>query len=413
MKILVVATLFPWPETTGARMRLANVVRGLSRLGEVDLFVMAHPNREGPYVVPADVRVARAEVVPRPAGGVSLLQRVRRLAPGRLPASVAGCAHPKIVARYRDWAGGRYDLVWFSRAESYAALGCCVQGPRIVDVDDLEDRKLEAALAAEDMVADAAPAEAGSRVRRHLRRIRDAGDSTRWRRFLIDIAGGVDAVAVCSDLDRRRLGAGNAAVVPNGYAVPARSLGRLPVGEPPTILFQGLLVYAPNVDAAHFLIGRIAPRLWARLPQARIRLVGDVDDRVRRLHAPPRVVVTGFVEDIAVELARADLIAVPIRFAGGTRIKILEAFAHRIPVVATTIGVEGIDATDERELLVRDSPEAFADACVRLLTDEQSRDRLVEAAHRLFLARYRSDAIQATIASLGRRVAASALEAGR
>ena len=72
---------------------------------------------------------------------------------------------------------------------------------------------------------------------------------------------------------------------------------------------------------------------------------------------------------MATELGGADMAVIPIRFGSGTRIKIIEAFAHRVPVVSTTIGAEGLDALDGVHLLLADEPEAFADACHRLATE--------------------------------------------
>ncbi|HLG91651.1 MAG TPA: glycosyltransferase family 4 protein, partial [Acidimicrobiales bacterium] len=125
------------------------------------------------------------------------------------------------------------------------------------------------------------------------------------------------------------------------------------------------------------------------LPSAQVRLVGEPGPAGRGLHRPPHVVVVGRVASMEAELAAADLVAVPLRWGSGTRVKILEAFAHRIPVVSTSLGAEGIEgAEDGRHLLVADSPEAFASACVRLLGDLALRRRLVQAAEALFLERF-------------------------
>ncbi|MGQ0568941.1 MAG: glycosyltransferase [Armatimonadota bacterium] len=407
MRILVVANVFPWPETTGARMRLANVVRGLSRIGEVDLFVSVHPSRPGPFLVPRREPVARVDVAVRPSRRPSTGDWIRWLAGTGLPTALLGHDHRTLASRYRRWALPRYDIIWFARVDSYVGLRECARSSIIVDVDDLEEHKVEGALAVDGEGMQREPAGVSERWRTSLRRFRASRDVACWRRLMVSVAAEVDAVIVCSDLDRRRLGAVNTEVVPNGYIVPVHPLGRATVGDPPTITFPGLLTYAPNVDAAHVLARRIAPRVWDQVPQAQIRLVGTPNRGVRSLHAPPRVVVTGFVEDIEEELGRADVIAVPLRFGGGTRIKILEAFAHRIPVVSTSKGVEGLEAADGQELLVRDAPEAFASACVQLLTDQPTRGALVEAAYRRFHAKYRWDDIQGHIAALAVRVAAS------
>ncbi len=88
------------------------------------------------------------------------------------------------------------------------------------------------------------------------------------------------------------------------------------------------------------------------------------------------------------ELARASVAVVPIRYGSGTRVKILESFAHRVPVVSTTLGAEGLDVEDGVHLLLADGPEEFAAATVRLLGDPQLRVGLTEAAEAHYLERY-------------------------
>jgi len=226
-----------------------------------------------------------------------------------------------------------------------------------------------------------------------------------WRRLQHDAARSGAALAVCSELDRSRVGLPGAVVVPNGYDAPVEPLGRVEVGTPPTILLQGYLSYGPNIDAAQRLVRDVGPHLWARRPDLQIRLVGHGDVRAQALHRPPFVVVTGWVEDMATELGRADLVAVPLRHAGGTRIKILEAFAHRIPVVSTRLGAEGLEVRDGEHLLLRDDPEDFAAACLSLLEDGSLRASLAAQAAELFDERYRWDNIHPLIAAVAGSVA--------
>ena len=181
-----------------------------------------------------------------------------------------------------------------------------------------------------------------------------------WKVFQRSVAAEVDRVILCSDDDVRRSGIPNAVAVPNTYGRPERSLGRREVGTPPTILFQGSLHYGPNIDAVDWLIDDVAPRLWEQLPGAQIRLVGTTSPAVEKRHRPPAVVVAGRVPEIEPELARADVAVVPLRIGSGTRLKILESFAHRIPVVSTTIGADGLDVEDGVHLLLADRPEEFA-----------------------------------------------------
>ena len=88
------------------------------------------------------------------------------------------------------------------------------------------------------------------------------------------------------------------------------------------------------------------------------------------------------------ELARASVAVVPLRYGSGTRVKILESFAHRVPVVSTTLGAEGLDVEDGVHLLLADDPNELAAAVVHLLGDAGLRVRLTEAAEARYLELY-------------------------
>ena len=218
----------------------------------------------------------------------------------------------------------------------------------------------------------------------------------------------MDRVLFCSAAEVAQSGLANAEAVTNTYPRPTRPLGRRHVGDPPTIMFQGTFDYAPNVDAAEWLVGEIAPRIRAVVPGARVRLVGRTTPGLDRLDHPPEATVVGRVPAMEPELARADLAVVPLRFGSGTRLKLLESFAHRIPVVSTTMGAEGLDVLDGVHLLLADDPDAMATACERLLTDLDLRQRIVDAAEQRYLERYESSVARERV----RRLATEVGEAG-
>lgn len=396
MRILAVSDFYPWPEDSGGRMRFGTVVRALADVGTVDVFALASRSHE----VPPPPHVSRFAVgtrASRAAGGLAWF------ATGRLPSALQRRHYREARASFTAWALPDFDVAWFRGAESHVALGDLVHAPCVVDLDDLEDQKLSSWLAG--------PAARGSRLREmgvlrsSLVRLRARLDRRRWRQLQHRIAGNVDAVTVCSELDRERLGVANAWVLPNGYAPPTRPVGRTEVGDPPAILFAGQFSYAPNLDGARYLIEDVLPRLRASIPDVEVRLVGRHDHRLERVTCEPGVTATGRVPEMTPELARADLVAVPARFGSGTRIKILEAFAHRIPVVSTSLGCEGLDVEPGRHLLVADSASDFAEACHALLRDVGLRAALAEAAYGLFRDRYRWDVIAPRVVTLATSVA--------
>jgi polysaccharide biosynthesis protein PslH len=109
---------------------------------------------------------------------------------------------------------------------------------------------------------------------------------------------------------------------------------------------------------------------------------------VQQLHDGEKIIVTGTVPDVGSYLREATVVVAPIRFGGGTRMRILEAMAHRKAVVSTTIGAEGIDGQSGKHFILADAPVAFADACLTLLRNSDLRERLGNEAHRLVEERY-------------------------
>lgn len=413
MRILVVAHTFPWPENSGARLRVANIVRALSRAGEVDLFCMVSRDekREADEMIPdLDEPVARVGCSIRRGVPFRVGTVARWMVGSRLPYEIGPRDYSGVRSELSAWAKAPYDLVWMSHSETFSALEGLLDAPTIVDLDDLEDQKVAAKVQA-GVGGSSLPRGAGDNAARALlhrlgARLHARVNSRRWRALQRHIAASVDAVVVCSDLDQQRLGVANSAVVPNGYSPPSRPVGRAEVRRPPTLVLAGAFSYTPNADAARYLVEEVVPRVRARIPRVQVRLVGHYDERIADLVSED-VVLTGRVPEIETELARADVVVVPIRFGGGTRIKILEAFAHRIPVVSTSTGCEGLEVAHGRHLLIADDPDGLADGSVLLLTDRAERQTLVDAAHDLYTRRYRWETIDTRIVRLARKVAGS------
>jgi glycosyltransferase involved in cell wall biosynthesis len=199
---------------------------------------------------------------------------------------------------------------------------------------------------------------------------------------------------VCSEADRRYLEdtwrIKGVRTVPNGVEIPSPA----PVAAAPSLMFIGSYRYHPNVQAAEFLLDKVWPRVLKRVPDAELLVAGPSPQSIGAARtARAGVQFLGFVDDLPELYRRARVICCPIFVGGGTRIKILEAAAHGRPVVATRIGAEGLEMTDGKELLMRDDPESFAEACVELLKNSELCERIGTAAHRKALQRYDRRAI--------------------
>lgn len=207
-------------------------------------------------------------------------------------------------------------------------------------------------------------------------------------------AGRVALNVVVSEADREVL-AGIApdarfAVVPNGVDTEEYAPR---VGDGRGAVYVGGTYWAPNLDALDFFADEILPHLrrlrGADAAPFPIRWVGSASEREQR-HYRERygIELTGYVDDVRPALGDAACSIVPLRSGGGTRVKILNAWAMGKAVVSTSIGCEGLAAVDGENIAIRDEPEAFAAAIVAFERDAQLRERVGRAARRTALETY-------------------------
>jgi glycosyltransferase involved in cell wall biosynthesis len=203
-----------------------------------------------------------------------------------------------------------------------------------------------------------------------------------------------DGVYLCSATDQQRLlervpGA-RTLVIPNGADV--EYYQPRPTDPPPdgrTVVFFGLLSYFPNIDGVTYFVQEIWPRIAEVHPKARLKIIGgQAPSSVLEFARPGAVEFTGFVSDLRPHLAAAAAVVVPLRFGGGTRLKIVEAMAMGKAIVSTTLGAEGIEAVAGRDVLVEDRPASFADAVNRLLAEPSLAARIGRSARQLAEQRY-------------------------
>lgn len=158
--------------------------------------------------------------------------------------------------------------------------------------------------------------------------------------------------------------------------------------EAPTLIFFGNLAYAPNVDAALYLIDDIFPLIRARLPDARLLLVGNEPPAVLQQRAGGSIDITGRVPDLRPYVQRAHVVISPLRMGAGIKNKVLEAMAMGRPVVATPLSCDGIDLQAGKHAVVGNSTQVLSDACIDLLTSPGRRRALADAGRQLVESRY-------------------------
>lgn len=194
--------------------------------------------------------------------------------------------------------------------------------------------------------------------------------------------GGFDLNLTCSSADAETLAGLAPAVrvkpIPNG--VDTQSFQPAGVSPDTGIVFVGGYTWFPNRDGMDWFLAEILPRVRARIPGVATTWVGRMPEDVGRRFSEAGVTVTGYVDDIRPHVARAACFIVPLRVGGGTRLKVLDAWAMGKAVVSTAVGSEGLDVVDGENALLRDDPQGFADAIVEVIRDAALRARLERGA---------------------------------
>ncbi len=151
------------------------------------------------------------------------------------------------------------------------------------------------------------------------------------------------------------------------------------------ILHIGTMYWPPNIDGVKWFIREVLPLVRAQRPDVVFDIVGarPPQELLDLSKADSCVNVTGYVDDPTPFLQSAGVMVVPLRAGGGMRVKILNAMAQALPIVTTTLGCEGIAVKHGEHVLIADTPAAFADAVLRVLSDRALGDALGCAGRRL------------------------------
>jgi glycosyltransferase involved in cell wall biosynthesis len=166
----------------------------------------------------------------------------------------------------------------------------------------------------------------------------------------------------------------NVVVAPNGVDTALR----LPVvSAGKSLIFVGGASWFPNRDALEYFGSDILPLIRKTVPGVTVHWIGQCTDQLRdQIERRFGITLVGYADDLTRYLQDSALFIVPLRVGGGTRLKILDAWAWQLPVVSTSVGCEGLDARNGQNIVIADSPAEFSDAVVKLLTEKELREKI-------------------------------------
>jgi glycosyltransferase involved in cell wall biosynthesis len=357
-QVLYLTHHLPWPVSSGGRLREAELLRRMSRSFDIELVAISKtPDIDRAYLSTAAEHGIRAHVFPALShGSPGLSPHVRR-------------HHSPGARRYLTSRLTRTDDLVI-HVEGHYLLGLLppsVRNRALIVEHNVESTLFEqqATLAADDG------------ERRGL--LLDAKLTRQTERAAWRTARMVAAVTEDDALlIRKELGC-HVPVIPGGadHLLPASEVRVSRPLNAGRIAFVANLAYAPNLDAARFLVQEVFPAILARCPEATLAIVGANPPQwlIDVTRDEPNIVVTGWVPDVTAYLDAADVVLCPLRIGGGVKIKVLEAVARGRAIVTTAIGMQGLRHLPRGAVVECEHAASLVDACVRLLCSPQERER--------------------------------------
>jgi glycosyltransferase involved in cell wall biosynthesis len=404
MKILWLSHLVPYPPKAGVIQRSYHLLRQLAAGHEVDLLAFHQPALMNPLVGDPGRGLDTA------LEHLGRFCRVQGVFP--IPSDSSWHAKARLVARGAAGRSG-YTMDWLrSRPYRQAVRGLVTRHRYgLLHCDTISLAACSQEAAGVPTVID------HHNVESHMMARRAGKEPNPFKRIYFSLEAGklrraervwCTAAAhniTCSDTDSTRLRevAPGAAVstIPNGvdtdHFAPRQSSG-----PPRRLLFVGTMNWYPNVQAVEYLIREVVPLLRVRHPELGLDIVGaNAPAWLRERAAPhPQVLFHGFVDDIRPIMGDALAFVCPISDGGGTKLKVLNALAMGVPVIAHPIACEGIDVAHGESVLFTDSPGGFVDLITRVARDQDLRRGLGLGGRALVERRYSVDVIGRTLRHL-------------
>ena len=376
MRILWVKAGKLLPVDTGGKIRSYNILRHLARSHEVTLLSYYGGQRDSSYESEIQRELPGAQTINTASlDGNAVAQSLHYFARLFHPS-------PFAVSKFTHPAVQRAVAVWLDEKQLDVAvcdfLSASLNFPETLATPTiLFQHNVESALWQRMASTEKNPAK---RLAYRL----EAGKMRRYERYALRKFHHVIAV---SEHDRQQMLAMDPdcaiTVVPTGVDTQKYEVAPPSSANPARIVFTGSMDWEPNIDAVAYFCQQIFPAILAEFPSAVFQIVGRNPHASVRKLASRSIEVTGTVPSVADYLRDASVVVVPLRIGGGTRLKIFEAMAMGKALVSTSIGAEGLDVENGRDLILADDADSQIQAITLLLRDSTLRRRYEEAAARL------------------------------
>jgi polysaccharide biosynthesis protein PslH len=392
MRILSLQHLFPLPLDSGGKIKSYHTLKALASAHDVRVLSYLRTDQES-RMLPQLQSICPVEVVP-------LVRSSFRQCSDLLGSLLTG----KSFIVERDYRASMLDAVREATKQFQ---------PDVIHVDHLQmarfvefggpHRVVLDHHNFESMIIKRVGETAGSMAMRVYARL----EWPKLRKYEMDVCHRCDLVLTVSEEDKAAIRAcdsslANIECVPIGVDVQYYQ----PVERTESshdILSMGTMYWPPNVDSMLYFAREILPLIKNEIADCTVTIAGQRPvEAIKALARDPSISVTGYVDDERIVARDCGVFVVPLRSGSGVRVKILNALAMGLPVVSTSVGVEGLDVVHGEHLLIADSAEDFAAAVVRVMRDRELSSKLGENGRELVCERYSWDKVGAKLLEIYR-----------
>ena len=394
LRVLFITEFLPWPLNTGGRIRTYHILRQVGLRHEVTLVTQKAPeDTEGEEQIRALVSQLYSVPLKPPSFVSKILGTAAFLASAR-PYVAAYSHYREALARLISslTSSESFDIVHLDHLDAAVYLqNCCPKAAVYLDEHNYETSLLRSTR---------------DNTSKSLLRWYLGSQLLKLARFERETLRAVDAVSVVSTRDAHMVAAvaphTDQEVIPNGVDPAFFDIPRRP--RPYRVVSVGSLDWLPNVEGLLWFLDEVWPSVVEARPDATFHIVGRNPQRALLRRVSRGVSVAGSVADIREHVQDAAAFVVPLLAGGGTRLRVLEAMAMRVPIVSTSVGVEGIECVHGQHVLVADAAEDFAHQLIALLDRGELRESLAMEGRQLVERRYSWQVIGDTLDAFYRRI---------
>lgn len=375
-RVLILAEIYPFPFTTGGKLRTANLIIQLSKKYTVDFFCYSLER-----VAPDQIEMAKEycdNVVVIEGNMPSTMKKLINLLTVHPNAEFISRSDEMKKLVKKATGEKTYKFIFVERLYAFQyAEDVCDRVPVLLDMHDIEHE----AMAYFSKIANSAPQKWHYKLEEKKVRWLEARAFNKVKRVLT-----VSKRDLCEyESDYPEL-ENKAIYVNNGIDLRKALNEPIVKREKENILFVGSLKHPPNLHGLKWFVEKAWPPIHEKYPNAVFTIVGagSIDDEDRAFFENAAGVhFLGFVENLYPLLRKETCLVVPLFSGSGTRLKILEAFSFRLPVISTTVGAEGIPYSEGKEILIADCEQEMLSKVSLILEDEETAAGIADQAYAL------------------------------